>query len=581
MTKRYYYFATHTINESIYKFLTAGVLYKKMPQKEQKLLELLAENYKNRDREKNKNVLNFCSDFIKNHQQEFEESHNELGYQLKYFLRDYLGFHFKWQSSMRSFGKNDDNLAEEITESILIEEMTDPKGTIRKLLDAAGGDLTIVKSFLPFIMTSLDTDTRDKEEMEFKHTGRFVFDFDKIGDEKTTIDWMNKVWKGTQNVKPYMAFVSPSGNGFKLFCQLDTSNVDFINDFASEERKEMMAKHKIWYEGARKELAYEFPEIADNIDTATNDPQRLTLLPFISNKSTNFKYDPEIFSDYSKIVETEKKLKKEELEKKIKQNEAEVKKVMETNGIKSKKDAYHLYLKNKSGDFDLDFEIDKFKKVVEFVVQLSEKDFRIKNWLIKKFTSYETLNKLSWVLYGVFGNMAIDELKKLIPLGSNKLETDHSDYRWANKSDENYDNDERKKLTPASFYKLVFEIGEVKDFTLKNFGITSTQISDFKLIEGFYETYKYNLDLENDEENQADLSEFLKAIEMHLDKKKVRLPLIKDLDEIVAEVKLGPKEYLDKDVMKNLFQNKYADKKIFALRSQCGKLTCAVLRWKP
>ncbi|MDX6746677.1 BT4734/BF3469 family protein [Polaribacter sp. PL03] len=273
---------------------------------------------------------------------------------------------------MTSFGKWDDFIGEEIQEQDLIKEITDPTGSIKKLLDTAGGDVKTVKRFLPFIMISLHTSTRDKEKMEFKHTGRFVFDFDKIGDEKTTIDWMNKVWKGTKHVKPYMAFVSPSGNGFKLFCQVDTSTNDFKNDFASEEREDVMTKHKVWYEGARKELAANFSEIAANIDTATKDPQRLTLLPFISNKKTNFKYDPKVFSKYSEIVDAEKKLLKEELAIKIKKNKVEVTKVMEDNCIKSEEDAYHLYEKNKSNDFDTDFELDKFKKVIAFIIQLSQ-----------------------------------------------------------------------------------------------------------------------------------------------------------------------------------------------------------------
>jgi hypothetical protein len=575
MVKNYYYFATHTNNESIYKFLTAGTLYKKMPQKEQELLGLLVENYKKRD--KSKSVLIFCSDFINDHLQDFKESNNDLGSSLKYFLRDYLGFHFKWQSSMRSFGKNDDYIAEEITESDLIKEMTDPKGSIKRLLDTSDKDVKMVKSFLPFIMISLHTDTRDKEKMEFKHTGRFVFDFDKIGDEKTTINWMNKVWKGTKNVKPYMAFVSPSGNGFKLFCQVDTSNDDFKNDFTSEERDEVMTKHKVWYEGARKELAANFPGIADNIDPATKDPQRLTLLPFISNKTTNFKYDPKVLSSYSKIIEAEKEHQRKELEKKIKKHEPEVKKFMEENGIKSKHDAYHLYTRNKSEDFDLEFETDKFKKVVEFIVQLSQKDVRVKNWLKDKFSNYEILNKQSWVLFGVFGNMAIDELKKLIPLGANKLDENNGDYRWANKSDEDYDDDKRKELTLGAFYELVFGIGVVKDHVLANFSMTSSHVKDFKLLNGFYDKYKYNLDLSNDNDNNADLSELLKELTSHLDKKKMRLPLINGLVEMPAEVELGPKDYLNKDKMHDLFQNKYAEKKIFALRSQCGT-SCAVLQ---
>lgn len=578
MVKNYYYFATHTTNDSIYRWIAAGVIYKKSTQKEQDLLDLLAGNYKERD--KTQNVLNYCSDFISEHQQDFKNLKNNLGYKLKNFLRDYLGYNFKWQSSMTSFGKWDDFIGEEIQEQDLIKEITDPTGSIKKLLDTAGGDVKTVKRFLPFIMISLHTSTRDKKKMEFQHTGRFVFDFDKIGDEKTTISWLNKVWKGTKNVKPYMAFVSPSGNGFKLFCQVDTSTDDFKNDFASEEREDVMTKHKVWYEGARKELAANFSEIAANIDTATKDPQRLTLLPFISNKKTNFKYDPKVFSKYSEIVDAEKKLLKEELAKKIKKNKVEVTKVMEDNCIKSEEDAYHLYEKNKSNDFDTDFELDKFKKVIAFIIQLSQQDSRVKDWLKNTFTSYEVLNKQCWVLYGVFRSMAIDELSRLIPQGSNKLDENHSDYRWADKSDDTYDDEKRKKLTPAPFYKLVFEIGAVKDYALDNFTATSSNVSDFKLINDYYENYKYNLDLNEGGKKNADLSEFLRKIKLYLDKKKMRLPLIKDLVELPAEVELGTKDYLDKDKMHDLFQNKYAEKKIFALRSQCGT-SCAVLRWEP
>jgi hypothetical protein len=56
-----------------------------------------------------------------------------------------------------------------------------------------------------------------------------------------------------------------------------------------------------------------------------------------------------------------------------------------------------------------------------------------------------------------------------------------------------------------------------------------------------------------------------------MDKKKIRLPLIEELESITPEFTLEPNEYLDKNVMHNLFQNKYADKRIFFLRSQCGK----------
>jgi hypothetical protein len=105
-------------------------------------------------------------------------------------------------------------------------------------------------------------------------------------------------------------------------------------------------------------------------------------------------------------------------------------------------------------------------------------------------------------------------------------------------------------------------------------------VSDFNIINESYENYKYNLDLSEGDKKNADLSEFLKKLTIHLDKKKMRLDLIKDFVDQPAEFELGNKDYLDKDKMHDLFQNKYAGKKIFTLRSQCGT-SCAVLRWKP
>ena len=39
---------------------------------------------------------------------------------------------------------------------------------------------------------------------------------------------------------------------------------------------------------------------------------------------------------------------------------------------------------------------------------------------------------------------------------------------------------------------------------------------------------------------------------------------------MTAEITLGKNDFLDKDVMQDLFQNKYTDKRIFCLRSQCN-----------
>ena len=219
----------------------------------------------------------------------------------------------------------------------------------------------------------------------------------------------------------------------------------------------------------------------------------------------------------------------------------------------------------------MDFELDKFKKVVSFIADLSKKDSRVKKWLEEKFSSYEVLNKQAWVLYGVFGSIAIEELKKLIPLDSNKLDENHGDYRWANKSDDTYDEETRLSIKPAPFYKLVFEIGAVKDYFLAHFSVTSSCVSDFKLINKYYKNYKYNLDLLEEDKNLSDKSAFLQQIKHHLKSKENRLPLLKDLEETKADIKLGKSEYLDKKKMEDIFQNKYGDKKIFMLRSQCGK----------
>lgn len=569
MSNNYYYFSTHTINPSIYDRLKAGREYLKLDEDSRAMLDLLTNNYGKRDRREN--TIDYCYDFITKHKEELFELKKLKGFNLKYFLKDYLGFYFQWGASTRSFGKNSDLTAEKISEQDLIKEMTDPTGTIKKLLDASGSNLSAVKPFLPALMISLNTNTRDKSKMEYKHTGKFCFDFDKLNDTNEAASWLDKVFKGTKNIKPYMGFVSPRGKGFKVFCQIDLSNPDFQHDFSLEERESVMRHHKIWYEGARKELVAAFPELEDKIDVATNDPQRLTYIPFITNKATNFKYDPVQVSNYSEIVTIEKEQNRKELLKKISENKVEVDKIMKTHKITSKEDAYHLLVKDRSNNFDLEYEIEKFIKVIDFLEESSSKDSRIANWIYENFNDYSTLHKLSWVLYGVFGDLAIEQLKRLIPEGSNKLDEDHNDYRWAIRSKDSYTKEQLSSLTPGAFYKLVGEIGDVKDFLSEQYRLSSGEVNDFKLLRDYYETYIRNKALYEKDEDSADLSEFLDEITRYIENKKVRLPLIEELESITSEIKLGKNEYLDKTVMHDLFQNKYADKKIFCLRSQCGK----------
>ena len=566
MNSNYYYFSTHTINSQIYDWLAAYSECQKLDEETQDLLDKFVEEFPKRNKELS--TKDYCTKFNTKHRYELYELNKLKTFTPKQFLYNFLGYSNKWNASTKSFGKNSKERAEEITEKEIINEMTNPNASIKKLFDASGGDLSAVKPFLPAIMISLKTNTRDSDKMIFKHTGRFCFDFDKFKDKKEAVKWMNKVWKGTKNVKPYMAFVSPRGKGFKMFCQVDTSNSDFQRDFGSEDKKVVTKHHKVWYDGARKELENKFPELKEWIDLATNDCQRLTYIPFINNKAIDFKYDSSKISIYSEIVESERKLKREELQRKISKRQVEVDKVMKKHNIAFPEEAYNLLLKEESCYFNIDLETDKFIKVIDFIEEQIHKDSRIEEWVSTEFNNYDSLQKISWVLYGVFGDLAIEQIKRLIPADSNKLDENHNDHRWSIRSKDDYEVSLLKSLTPAPFYARVRKLPIVNDFISENFGVTAKNLSDFKVINDYYETYIRNKNLDDGKEN---FSEFLDDITGYLDKDRTRLPLIEDFNNIAPEISLGPNDYLDKDVMHKLFQNKYGDKRIFFLRSQCGK----------
>ncbi|WP_166386834.1 BT4734/BF3469 family protein [Polaribacter sp. 11A2H] len=574
MNNNYYYFSTHAIHPQIYTRLTAHAEYQKLEEETQILLDKFVKDFAKRD--KQFSILEYCSKFIAKHKDELCELYKLKVTSPKEYLYNFLGYANQWNASTRSFGKSSKDRAEEITEKELIEEMTSPKASIKKLLDASGGDLSAVKPFLPAIMISLKTNTRAPERMQFKHTGRFCFDIDGLKDKQHAIECLNRIWKGTKNIKPYMAFISPRGKGVKVFFKVDSTNLDFIKDFSSEDKSTVTIHHKVWYEGARKELVSKFPELKDKIDLATTDPQRLTYIPFIANKANDFKYDASRESSYSEIVTNERKLVHEALQQKISENQADVDKFMKENKTSSPEEAYLLIQKQNVYDFDLELETEKFVKVIDFIEEQTSKDSRLENWVSEEFDTYLSLQKLSWVLYGVFGDLAIEQIKRLIPANSNKLDETHNDYRWAKKSKDDYSEELLKSLPPSPFYASVRKIPIVNDFISENFGASSKNYSDFKILNDYYETYTRNKDLDDGTE---DPSEFLDDITRYLDMKKMRLPLIKKFDSIAPEVILGPKDYLDKDVMHDIFQNKYTDKKIFFLRSQCGKL-CAVSRWE-
>ena len=286
----YHFFATHQTNNDIINRLKAGADYENLEDVIQEKIAQLVEGYYARD--KSLSIEEYSLSFIESNKELLEELFDELKVDgLKTFLINYIGYSGGWGSSSRSYGEGSKQTAIKISEQELIKEMTDPKASIKGLLDAASGNLNVVKPFLPAIIISLNTNTRDRSIMKFEHTGKFCFDIDKLKDTNEALKWLNKIWKGTKNIKPYMAFLSPRGKGIKVFCQVDTSSNDFKGDFTLEERKPVIDHHKIWYEGARKEIIAAFPELEDKFDESTKDPQRLTYIPFIADQKNHFKYD--------------------------------------------------------------------------------------------------------------------------------------------------------------------------------------------------------------------------------------------------------------------------------------------------
>lgn len=567
----YYYFSTHTINQSIYSRLQASVKFESLSEQNKEVMLKLVDTYSKRDRTIDENPMDFCSRFIKSHREEVYDLVKQEGYGLKSFMTLFLGFSNLWGASTRSFGKTSTKRAELIEEEELISEMTNDKSSsIKKLLDSGGFNLQNVKPFLPAIMISLDTNSRNKSLMKYKHTGRFSFDFDGFKDKEDARKWLNKIWNGTKNLNPYMGFISPRGKGVKIFCRIDKSDKTFIDDFKSEDRSVVMKHHKEWYEGAKKEWLSTYPDLKSNFDESTKDLQRLTYIPFITSPEIDFKYDKTKISSYINIVKSQRNFEKKIIKEKILSHKKEIEEIMKDSNIKSKEDALHLLLKNNKPDFDLDYELDKFIKVVDFIEDLATKDNRVYNWVSEKFNDYSTLHKISWVLFGVFGDLAIDQIKRLIPDGSNKLDENHTDYRWSVRSKSDYDEEVLNVLTPAAFYSLVMELGEVRDYISETFKVNSSHVNDFKMLNSYYETYKRNLDLYIKDDNSGDLNEFLDNVTKYVDKKKIRLPLIKELEDLQPDVILGPGDYLDKATMTNIYQNKYKEKRIFSLRSQCG-----------
>ena len=566
---KYPYFATHLSNKEVITRIKAGADYENLDVDLKLKIKSLAQNF---DTKKTDLSLDkYCQKFIEDNPNNLKELTNEIGQEgLDLFLVSCIKYSKGWNTSSRSYGKNSNRYADKISEQDLIREMTDHNGSIKKLLDAASGNLSVVKPFLPATLVSLNTNTRDRSKVKFEHTGRFCFDIDKLESLEDALFWMNKIWKGTQNLKPYMAFISPRGKGVKVFCQVDRNSDEFQKDFNSCEKEVVVKNHKIWYEGARKEIIKAFPELEGKIDISTIDPQRLTYLPFILDKENHFKYDPNRFSKYIEVAEIEIDFQKRKLEESISKNRKEIDKVKKSEKISSDDKAYQYLLQNRSSNYDIDYEKEKFIKTIDFIEDLATKDVRIDTWVSETFQDYHTLCKLGWTLYATFGDVAIEQIKRLIPSNSNKLDESHNDYRWAIKSKDNYTTEQLNSMTAGAFYKLVRKQEKIKDFLNSNYGVNAKQVSEFKMIRNIHENYIQNKELDAKGDSLVDPTEYIDHLTDYLDKVRKRLPLIDTIENIKPEISLNPKEYMDKKTMENLYQKKYQDKRIFYLISPCG-----------
>lgn len=173
MSNNYFYFATHTINNLVYNRLKASVTYKNLNSREQELLDEFVKTYPEYDY--SDSPENRAEEFINRYEEDFYDLIEKLGiYKLVDTIVNHLGFQKKWFAGMTEFGKGSRQRGRKISEEKLIEEMTDSNSTIQKLYECGGEDVINIKPFLPALMISLDTNTRHKDFMKHKHTGRFA-----------------------------------------------------------------------------------------------------------------------------------------------------------------------------------------------------------------------------------------------------------------------------------------------------------------------------------------------------------------------------------------------------------------------
>lgn len=109
MSKNYFYFSTHIKSRSIFARLEASGWFKELTKKEQKTIDLFAKNYKGEDY--NYEPIDYCIDFINDHESELGRIIESEGCLLKFSLESYLGFYYQWGASKKSFGKNNNQRA--------------------------------------------------------------------------------------------------------------------------------------------------------------------------------------------------------------------------------------------------------------------------------------------------------------------------------------------------------------------------------------------------------------------------------------------------------------------------------------
>lgn len=467
-----------------------------------------------------------------------------------------------------------------ISDGELLHHMTQQDGVIYPLYKSARGSKVIVKPYLPTIAFSNNSRNRDKTRTEITHTGVFVFDFDKLGSPDKARVFLNRMKVELGNLLPFMLFISPSGAGVKLLVQFDVNHSGFINDFLRDKSREsVQRKHKELYASMMNYIIKQMPDAEKYFDSATSDVERMTYIPYLEFPELDLFYNPTQVCDYEFFNNLAEEIVKENKQKellKFSKPIAKYKKKVDCTGLSEEEILLRVKDLERRKNFDPTYELERLRATIDTLLEIASGNSNVRLWMDEAFTSYHTLHKQAWVLYGCFGDEGIEELKRCIPSNSNKLDEGTEDSRWARVNESHYSQDQLMTMTPGSFYALIRTVPELKESLDAHYKLGSRQVNDFQGIMDSYDDFsKMEAEVMEGIVAKEELDnlefDFMDKITDYLDVDHPQLPIIEDLDTLETQMKLGPKDYLNKEELTKLLQVTYRDKRIFHLRAQCGK----------